>query len=226
MRILLIEDSKRLQRTIAMGLRKAGYKVDVTGDGNEGLWFAESFNYDVIILDLMLPGLDGLSLLNELRLKKRLVHVLILSARDTVEDRVLGLETGADDYLIKPFSFDELLARIQALIRRKYGIKTNTVILGDLTIDINGQMVSRSGQTIDLSPREYYLLEFLALQRGRVVSRTEIEEHIYDERVEPMSNVVDSAICSLRKKIDKPSGKSIIKTRRGHGYIIEGEENQ
>jgi DNA-binding response OmpR family regulator len=226
MRILLIEDSKRLQRTLAMGLRKAGYKVDVTGDGNEGLWFAESFNYDVIILDLMLPGLDGLSLLSELRLKRRLVHVLILSARDTVEDRVLGLETGADDYLVKPFSFDELLARIQALIRRKYGIKTNTIHFSDLVIDIHGQTVSRSGRIIELSPREYYLLEFLALQRGKVVSRTEIEEHIYDERVEPMSNVVDSAICSLRKKIDRPGGKSIIKTRRGHGYIIEREKNQ
>ena len=221
MRILLIEDSERLQRSISTGLRKAGYKVDVSGDGNEGLWFAESFNYDVIILDLMLPGLDGLSLLSRLRRGKKLVHVLILSARDTVEDRVLGLESGADDYLVKPFSFDELLARIQALIRRRYGIKTNTINLGDLSIDIHGQTVSRSGRAIELSPREYYLLEFLALQRGRVVSRAEIEEHIYDERVEPMSNVVDSAVCSLRKKIDKPGSGSIIKTRRGHGYIIE-----
>lgn len=221
MRILLIEDSERLQRSLSTGLRKAGYKIDVSGDGNEGLWFAESFNYDVIILDLMLPGLDGISLLNRLRRSKKLVHVLILSARDTVEDRVLGLESGADDYLVKPFSFDELLARIQALIRRRYGIKTSTIHLGDLSIDIHGQTVSRSGRIIELSPREYYLLEFLALQRGKVVSRTEIEEHIYDERVEPMSNVVDSAVCSLRKKIDKPGGSSIIKTRRGHGYIIE-----
>ena len=221
MRVLLIEDSKRLQRSISEGLRKSGFKIDATGDGNEGLWYAESFDYDVIILDLMLPGLDGLSILNRLRKKQKPVHVLILSAKDTVEDRVLGLESGADDYLIKPFAFEELLARIQVLIRRKYNLKTKIIRLGNLEIDLNRRIVRLFDKTIELPPREYSLLEFLALQRGKLVSRTEIEEHIYDERAEPMSNVVDAAVCSLRKKIDKPGEGSLIITRRGLGYIIE-----
>ena len=221
MRILLIEDSSRLQRSITLGLRKAGYKVDATGDGEEGLWYAESSDYDVIILDLMLPGLDGLSILRKLREKQKPVYVLILSAKDTVEDRVAGLESGADDYLIKPFAFDELLARVQSLIRRKYHIGSNIISLGGLEIDINKRTVSRSGRGIELTPREYSLLEFLTLQRGNVVTRTEIEKHIYDEHVEPMSNVIDAAISSLRKKVDKPGKNSLIITRRGHGYIIE-----
>lgn len=221
MRILLIEDSKRLQRSISMGLKKAGFKVDVTGDGNEGLWFAESFDFDVIILDLMLPGLDGISILRRIRRKQRPARVLILSAKDTVNDRVNGLQTGADDYLVKPFAFEELLARLQALIRRRYGVQQNILTIGDIQIDMEKRVVHHDGKTVELPPREYALLEFLALQRGKLVTRTEIEEHIYDERAEPMSNVVDAAICSLRKMIDKPGASSFIKTRRGMGYIIE-----
>jgi len=221
MRILFVEDSKRLQRSIAIGLKKAGYTVDVTGDGQEGLWFAESYDYDVIILDLMLPGMDGLTILKRLREQEKKAFVLILTAKDTVEDKVEGLQTGADDYLVKPFAFEELLARIQALIRRKYGIKTNTINIGELEIDLARCAVLRNGKEIDLMPREYALLEFLALRKGTLVSRAEIEEHIYDERVDPMSNVVDSAICTLRKKIDSSDEPSIIKTRRGMGYIIE-----
>jgi len=221
MRILFVEDSKRLQRSIAIGLRKAGYTVDVTGDGQEGLWFAESYDYDVIILDLMLPGMDGLTILKHLREQGKKAFVLILTAKDTVEDKVEGLQTGADDYLVKPFAFEELLARIQALIRRKYGIKTNTINIGDLEIDLARRAVLRNGKEIDLMPREYALLEFLALRKGTLVNRAEIEEHIYDERVDPMSNVVDSAICTLRKRIDSSDEPSIIKTRRGMGYIIE-----
>lgn len=221
MRILFVEDSKRLQRSITIGLRKAGYTIDVTGDGQEGLWFAESYDYDVIILDLMLPGMDGLTILKRLREQGKKAFVLILTAKDTVEDKVEGLQTGADDYLVKPFAFEELLARIQALIRRKYGIKTNSINIGELEIDLARRAVLRNGKEIDLMPREYALLEFLALRKGTLVSRAEIEEHIYDERVDPMSNVVDSAICTLRKKIDSSDDPSIIKTRRGMGYIIE-----
>lgn len=221
MRILLIEDSKRLQRALTIGLRKAGFQIDVTGEGKEGLWFAESFDYDVIILDLMLPGLDGLSILRRIRRKQRPAQVLILSAKDTVKDRVNGLQAGADDYLIKPFALEELLARLQALIRRRYGIKENIISLGDLKIDLVKRSVTRYGEMIELPPREYRLLQFLALEKGRVVSRTEIEEHIYDERAEPTSNVVDAAICFLRRMIDKPGTPSLIKTHRGMGYIIE-----
>jgi DNA-binding response OmpR family regulator len=221
MRILLIEDSKRLQRSLTLGLKKAGFKMDVSGDGDEGLWYAESFDYDVIILDLMLPGMDGLTILKRLRKQGKLVHILILSAKDTVEDRVRGLDAGADDYLVKPFAFKELVARLQALIRRKYGVKSNIIKLGDIELNTNNRTVSKSNEILDIPPREYSLFEFLALQRGTIVSRTAIEEHIYDEVVEPMSNVVDAAICFLRKIIDKPNDKSIITTRRGHGYIIE-----
>ena len=196
MRILLIEDSKRLQRSLAMGLRKAGYRIDVTGDGEEGLWSAESHDYDVIILDLMLPKLDGLTILRRLREQGKAVHVLILTAKDTVEDRVEGLQSGADDYLVKPFAFEELLARVQALVRRRYGIKKPFIPIGHLQIDTTKRMVTQKAKAIELPPREYALLEFLALRRGMIVSRREIEEHIYDERVEPMSNVIDAAICS------------------------------
>jgi DNA-binding response OmpR family regulator len=221
MRILLIEDSKRLQRSISLGLRESGYKVDTTGDGQEGLWFIESYEYDVVILDLMLPGLDGLSILKEVRKKENPVHILILSAKDTVEDKIYGLKAGADDYLVKPFAFEELLARIQALIRRRFGVKSNTVPAGYIEIDLDKRVVMRRGEVIDLTPREYSLLEFMTLNKGKVVSRATIEEHIYDERIELLSNVVDATICSVRKKIEIPEMEAIIKTRRGHGYIIE-----
>ena len=221
MRILLIEDSKPLQKSISTGLKKNGFKVDVTGDGYDGLWRAESYDYDAMILDLMLPGLDGLTILKRLRDQGRKIHVLILSAKDTVDDKVLGLDTGADDYLVKPFAFKELLARLQALIRRKYKAKSPSITHGEIDINLSQRTVNRSGQRLDLPPREYALFEFLMLQKGTVVSRTAIEEHIYDEVAEPMSNVVDAAICSLRKLIDKPGEPSIITTRRGHGYIIE-----
>ena len=221
MRILLVEDSKRLQRSISRGLRKEGFKVDVTGEGNEGLWYVESFDYDVIVLDLMLPGLDGLSILRQMRKKQRPASVLILSARDTVDDRVEGLETGADDYLVKPFAFEELLARIRALIRRRYGVKQNIISFGKLQIDLEKRTVSYGKKILELPPREYAVLELLALRKGSVVSRAEIEEHIYDERNDLMSNVVDAAISVLRKELKKIGKESLIKTRRKAGYIIE-----
>lgn len=223
MRLLFIEDSARLQASVGRGLRRAGYAVDVIGDGEEGLWLAESNQYDVIILDLMLPRLDGLSVLRGLRAKHNETHVLILTAKDTVENRVSGLQAGADDYLIKPFAFEELLARVQALCRRSYQRKNPRIMIGDLQIDTAARLVARKGRKIELTPREFMLVEFLALRRGQVVSRTEIEAHIYADSADLMSNTVDSAICLLRKKITPPGGVSLIHTRRGMGYVMESE---
>ena len=221
MRILVVEDSVRLQRTLGTALRKSGYAVDLAADGGEGLWHAESNTYDVIVLDLMLPKLDGLTLLERLRRRGAKVHVLLLTARDTVADRVQGLRAGADDYLVKPFALEEFLARVQALCRRAYGTKQNLLAVGDLEVDLLGRTVRRAGRPVELTAREYLLLEYLACRRGQVVSRAEIESHIYDGQVDPMSNVVDSAICSLRKKLSEPSDAALIHTRRGLGYVLE-----
>ena len=223
MRLLLIEDSARLQTSVGRGLRKAGYAVDISGDGEEGLWLAESNEYDAIILDLMLGKLDGLTLLRSLREKQNGTHVLILTAKDTVENRVNGLQAGADDYLIKPFAFEELLARVQALCRRSYQRKNPKIDIDDLEIDTAARVVLRRGKAIDLTPREFMLLEYLALRRGQVVSRAEIEAHIYSDAAELMSNTVDSAICILRKKIGPRGNGPLIQTRRGMGYVIEEE---
>lgn len=206
-----------------------GYAVDSAEDGEQGLWLAESYHYDVIILDLMLPKLDGLTLLTRLRQQGRKDHVLILTAKDAVADRVTGLDTGADDYLPKPFEFDELLARVRALSRRSHDQKNPVLSLPDgLSVDTSARTVTRRGAPLPapLTAREYALLEFLAFRRGEVVSRTEIETQIYDERAEPMSNVVDAAICTLRRKIDLPGHDSIIRTRRGMGYMLVGEEQE
>lgn len=221
MRILLIEDSRRLREYVSRGLRQSGFSVDSCGDGEEGLWLAQSGVYDVVVLDLMLPGLDGMSLLRQLKKSDCPSQILILSALDHVENRVQGLRQGADDYLAKPFALDELIARIQSLLRRHHRIKAPTVQVGDLEVDLARRQVSLRGRPINLPPREYALLEFLVLRRGEVVSRREIEEHIYDERVEPTSNVVDAAVYALRKKIDPPGCPSLIHTRRGQGYILE-----
>jgi DNA-binding response OmpR family regulator len=221
MRVLLIEDSERIQKAVARGLRASGYAVDTTGDGSHGLYLAESEPYDVIVLDLMLPGLDGLSLLRRLRQQNKNTHVIILTARDTVEDRVTGLREGADDYMIKPFAFEELLARVGALVRRRHDSKNPRLEFGDFTIDMSARRVFIAGQAVDLPPREYALLEYLVMHRGRVVGRSEIESHIYDEQVEPMSNVVDAAVYSLRKKLDRGTGTPYIQTRRGMGYLFD-----
>jgi DNA-binding response OmpR family regulator len=220
MRILVVEDSARLQRTLATALQRSDYAVDVASDGEEGLWLAESNDYDVIVLDVMLPKRDGLSLLGELRRKGRATHVLLLTARDTVSDRVHGLQAGADDYLVKPFALEELLARVQALCRRAYGSKASRVAIDDLEIDTLTRSVRRAGQQIELTAREYLLLEYLGRRVGQVVSRREIEEHIYDGQVDPMSNVVDSAICTLRKKLGAAGKSPLIHTRRGLGYVL------
>ena len=220
MRILLVEDSKRLQTYIARGLRHQGFAVDQAFDGEEGLFLAESGDYDVVILDLMLPELDGFSLLQRLRERDVQTHVLILTARDAEADRIKGFDIGADDYLIKPFAFEELVARIQALLRRRYGVKTSVLRFGDLEINLSRREALKGRRHLPLRPREYALLELLALRQGAVVSRAEIERQIYDERVSPMSNVVDSAVCNLRKMIDTPGAPSWIETRRGMGYLF------
>ncbi|MCL4107244.1 UNVERIFIED_CONTAM: hypothetical protein GTU68_017128 [Idotea baltica] len=222
MRLLLVEDSNRLRETVALALRKSGYKVDATGDGEEGLFMAQDHNYDAAILDIMLPSLDGLSILKKLRDEGNETPVMFLTAKDRIDQRVEGLRSGADDYLVKPFALDELLARVEALCRRSYQNASNEIRVADLKLDAAAKTVSRAGTTIDLTTREFSLLEYLMLRTGEVVTRFQIEEHIYDDLVSPMSNVVDSAICALRKKIaTEPNSKPLIHTRRGQGYVLE-----
>ena len=223
MRLLLIEDYKPLQESLAQGLREVGFAVDVTGDGKEGLWYAQSNEYDVIILDLMLPGMDGLGILGQLRKDGIQTHILILTARDGVDDRVKGLEAGADDYLIKPFAFKELLARIKVLIRRQYNKKEAVFEIEDLYIDMNTQQVRRRGNIIDLTAREYALLEYLCARAGQVVSRNDIWEHVYDFHSSASSNVVDVYIGYLRKKLSPGSESQLIHTIRGRGYMLSGD---
>lgn len=216
-RILYVEDSESLRRSVRRALQHAGHAVDVACDGEEGLTATEVHDYDIIILDLMMPKIDGLTLLRHLRAAGKMVHVLLLTARDTVEDRVTGLRTGADDYLVKPFAIEELLARVDALGRRLYGVKTSVLNLGSMEVDLAKRTLAVAGQEIELTAREWRLLECLVHRQGEVVTRTEIEEQIYDDRVEPMSNVVDTAVYGLRRKI----GRNVIRTRRGIGYVLE-----
>ncbi|WP_145064389.1 response regulator transcription factor [Engelhardtia mirabilis] len=226
MRILLIEDSERLQLALTTGLRKEGHGVDVAGDGEAGLSYARNNQYDAIVLDLMLPKIDGLTVLQTLREEGNDTHVLVLTAKDTVDERVTGLRRGADDYLVKPFAFDELLARLEALGRRVYNAKSPEVTVGDLMIDTSAKSVERAGRRIDLSTREYALLEYLARRLGETVSRIEIEDHLYDETSLPTSNAVDRAVCSLRAKIGGPDDLPLIHTRRGLGYVLEAREDR
>jgi DNA-binding response OmpR family regulator len=223
MRLLLVEDYRPLRESLTKGLRETGFAVDSTGDGEEGLWYARSNDYDVIVLDLMLPGMDGLSILKRLRAEGRQSHVLILTAKDTVDDRITGLDLGADDYLVKPFAFQELLARVRALVRRSYRTKNPVLEVQGLRIDLTKQRVWRDREEIGLTPREYALLEYLALRTGQVVSRTEIWEHVYEFNSSASSNVVDVYIGYLRKKVDRPDRPSLIHTVRGRGYLLGAE---
>ncbi len=224
MHLLLIEDSERLRRSLTAGLKRAGYAVDCAADGEDGLWKAQANTYDAILLDLMLPGIDGLEILRRLRAGGSTTHILILTARDAVDDRVRGLRAGADDYLPKPFAFAELLARVEALCRRAYGKKDARLAIGDLVLDRSAHTVARAGRVIPLARREFALLEFLALRAGEVVSRAEIEAHLYDENADLMSNAVDSAVCVLRRKIQPPGSAALLHTRRGHGYMLAVEK--
>jgi DNA-binding response OmpR family regulator len=220
-KILLVDDSKRLLRSLGQGLRKLGYAVDLAADGEEGLALAETYDYNVIVLDLMLPGLPGLEVLRRLRARGSGVHILILSARDRVDDRVQGLQLGADDYLVKPFAFEELCARIQALVRRRYQAKSPTIRVGPLEIDAARRQVSRNGDALHLTPSEYALLEILAYQRGRVFSKEQLVEHLHRSASEVSSNVVEVLVSSLRKKIHARGEPPILRTRRGFGYFVE-----
>jgi DNA-binding response OmpR family regulator len=223
MRLLVIEDYAVLRESLVRGLQDLGYAVDATGDGTEGLWFAENHSYDVVILDLMLPGLGGLELLRKLRAAGNTVFVLVLTAKDGVEDRVAGLDAGADDYLVKPFAFEELTARLRALVRRRYDRKDAVIRVMDLEVDTLKRSVRRAGDVVPLSAREYALLEYLASRAGEVVTRTEIWEHVYDASDEPWSNVLDVYISHLRRKIDDGRTHKLIHTRRGLGYLL-GED--
>lgn len=223
MRLLLIEDHKPMVRALKQGLEEEGFAVDTAEDGEEGDYKAKTANYDVIILDLMLPKKDGLTLLKEWRRLGLKTHVLVLTARDSLEDKVSGLDFGADDYLTKPFQLEELMARLRALIRRGHQVKDPVLRIFDLEIDTASRTVKRSDQSIHLTPREYALLQFLAYHRGKVVSRSMIWEHLYDEHDENTSNVVDVYIRYLRTKIDKGFDPPLILTRWGEGYLLRGE---
>jgi DNA-binding response OmpR family regulator len=221
MKVLVIEDSERLQRSLELGLRRSGFAVDVVGDGEEGLAYARHGAYDAIVLDLMLPKLDGLSLLRRLREEGNKVHVLILSARDQVEQRIQGLRYGADDYLTKPFSFDELVARLQALVRRRYGAKDPVHEIGTLRIDTSRRSVSRGADEVPLTRNEYLVLEYLVVRRGRVVSKPELLDHLYGGTAHGSENAVEVLVHQLRRKIGSDGGPDVITTRRGHGYLVE-----
>ena len=220
MRILVVEDFAPLRKSVVQGLREAGYAVDEAADGESALWHARTDEHDVIVLDLMLPKVDGFAVLNQLRGRSCPAHVLVLTAKDTQEDKILGLESGADDYLVKPFHFGELLARVKALIRRKYDAKTTILRIADLEIDVSRRVVRRGGQLIDLSGREYGLLEYLALNAQRIVTRAELWQHAYDFNASPESNVVDVYIKRIRAKIERADTTRLIHTRRGQGYIL------
>jgi DNA-binding response OmpR family regulator len=224
-RVLLIEDHKPLVRALRKGLEEEGFAVDTAVDGEEGAYKAQTADYDVIILDLMLPKEDGLSLLQRWRRAGLKSHVLVLTARSSIDDKVRGLNLGADDYLTKPFELEELLARLRALVRRGHQIKDPVVRVHDLEIDTATRTVKRGGQSVHLTPREYALLEFLAFHRGKVVTRSMIWEHLYDEHDESTSNVVDVYIRYLRNKIDKEFDLSLILTRWGEGYMLRGDES-
>jgi DNA-binding response OmpR family regulator len=221
MRILMVEDSESLARSVRAGLRRLGHAVDVVHEGPRGLSYARCNPYDLLILDIMLPGMDGLTILRTLRDEGVDTHTLLLTARDTVGDRVDGLRTGADDYLVKPFAFEELAARVDALGRRVRGPATPVMTVGDLAIDTAARQVTRGERRLDLSRREYSLLQYLATRPGEIVSRIEIEDHLYDEATLPNSNVVASTICALRDKLELHGASRLIHTRRGMGYVLE-----
>jgi DNA-binding response OmpR family regulator len=221
MKILIVEDEKRLARLLKQGLEEQGFVVDLAYDGAEGQYQAEQYQYDAVLLDLMLPEVDGLAILKGLRAKGNDVPILIVTARGDVEDRIKGLNLGADDYLAKPFDLEELIARLRALIRRSRGQSSPLVAIADLTIDSNARSVFRAGNEISLSAREYDLLYYLALNAGRVVSKTELIEHIYASDYEWDSNVIEVFISYLRTKIDKGFPLPLIHTVRGAGYILK-----
>jgi DNA-binding response OmpR family regulator len=220
MRLLLVEDEARMARFIARGLREQAYAVDLATDGEAALYQLAVNTYDAVILDVMIPRKDGFEVCRELRSQGSRMPVLMLTARDAVEDRIAGLDTGADDYLTKPFAFGELLARLRALLRRGAELRPDVIELADLRINTRGQRADRAGRPLGLTTKEYALLEYLARNEGRVVGREEIAEHVWDESFDPFSNLIEVYINRLRRKVDDPLGAPLIHTRRGAGYML------
>lgn len=222
MRILVVEDDKKIAAFIVKGLQQEGFAVDHAGDGLDGFHLASTEPYDAAIVDLMLPRLSGLELITDLRREGKLVPVLILSAKHSVDDRIRGLQAGGDDYLTKPFAFSELVARVQALIRRANAVSEPTTLrAGGLTLDLIRRKVSKDGTAIEMQPKEFALLEYLLRNKGRVVSKTMIMEHVWGYDFDPQTNVVESRISRLRDKIESDGAKPVIRTIRGTGYVIE-----
>jgi len=231
MKVLIVEDSEELRKSITRALKGSGFVVDGTGDGKEGFWRAKENNYDVIILDIMLPNMDGKEIVTQLRQSNVQTPILFLTALDSLSDKVSGLRLGADDYLVKSFAIEELIARVEVLGRRSHQKIQSTLTVDDLILDRSGKTATRSNIELTLSPQSYLLLEYLMLRQGEVITRSEIEEKIYDEQISPMSNVVETAIYTLRKSIDtcKINQKActpLIHTRRGIGYVLKvNQEN-
>jgi len=222
MRILVIEDEKKIADFIKRGLKEEGYAVDASYDGENGLFLAKTNDYDLILLDLMLPKLDGITLCRKLREAKVSTPIIMLTAKDAVREKVIGLDAGADDYLTKPFAFEELLARIRAILRKKNGAEATKLEVGDLSLDLHTHKVTRGGKEIELTAKEYALLEYLMRNSGSIVTRTMISEHVWDIDFDTFTNVIDVYINYLRNKIDTGHSKKLIQTVRGRGYILKG----
>ena len=221
MKILLAEDEVDLNNVVTRYLKKNGYSVDSVLDGEEALDYLEYSEYDLVILDIMMPKVDGFEVIKKLRNKGNHTSVLMLTARDSADDKVKGLDLGADDYIVKPFDFNELMARIRAVVRRKYGNSSNKLVIGDLILDTSEKSVIRAGKQIELTGKEYEVLEYLMQSKNRILSRDQIKEHVWDFDYEGDSNIIDVLIKNIRKKIDIEDGKQIIYTKRGLGYVIK-----
>jgi DNA-binding response OmpR family regulator len=228
MRLLLVEDDARIARFVAKGLREQSYAVDIATNGDDALYQAEVNSYDLIVLDVMIPGRDGFAVCRELRAAGQKIPILMLTAKDAVEDRIAGLDFGADDYLTKPFEFRELLARLRALLRRSGEFRPARIVVADLALDSGARTVSRAGANIPMTTKEFGLLEYLARNLGRVVGRAEIAEHVWEETFDPFSNLIEVYVNRLRRKIDSGRVTPLLQTRRGAGYILAdvGEANR
>jgi len=220
MRLLLVEDDARIARFVVRGLQEQSYAVDVVANGDDALYQVEINDYDVVILDVLIPGKDGFATCRAIRTREKRMPILMLTARDAVDDRIQGLDSGADDYLTKPFEFGELLARLRALLRRPRELRPAQILVGDLELDTGSQTAKRGNRSISLTAKEYALLEFLARNANRVIGRAEIAEHVWDESFDPFSNLIEVYVNRLRRKLGEEDGKPLLQTRRGSGYIL------